>query len=312
MHPRSLLPCLVIMFAPSLLPCACAPVDRSDADSVDAVFGGPGFGPGEFSYPRAIAVSPIDGCVYVVDKSVPARVQRFSREGTFEILWRMPESRNGKPTGLTVDRHNRVWVPDTHYARVICYDRDGHELFRFGSYGRGPGQFIFPTAVVLDRDENIYVCEYGGNDRISKFSPDRKYLFSFADKDAGAGWTDRPQSILIDDRDVMWISDCCNHRICRYDRDGKFLSAFAIGGSEPGAMGYPYGIAFDKDGRLLVADRGNNRIVRFDDVGRVLGTWGAAGRKPGELLQPWGVAVGTLGEIYCLDSWNHRVQVVDW
>lgn len=300
------------MFAPSLLPCACAPVDRSDADSVDAVFGGPGFGPGEFSYPRAIAVSPVDGCVYVVDKSVPARVQRFSREGTFEILWRMPESRNGKPTGLTVDRHNRVWVPDTHYARVICYDRDGHELFRFGSYGRGPGQFIFPTAVVLDRDENIYVCEYGGNDRISKFSPDRKYLFSFADKDAGAGWTDRPQSILIDDRDVMWISDCCNHRICRYDRDGKFLSAFAIGGSEPGAMGYPYGIAFDKDGRLLVADRGNNRIVRFDDVGRVLGTWGAAGRKPGELLQPWGVAVGTLGEIYCLDSWNHRVQVVDW
>jgi DNA-binding beta-propeller fold protein YncE len=283
-----------------------------DAAAVQRVFGTTGLGSGEFSYPRAIAVSPVDGCVFVVDKSPTARIQRFSPDGVFERLWSMPEAKEGKPTGLYVDVQNRLWVADTHYQRIVAFDRDGRELFRFGEKGEGPGQFVFPTVAVLDRDGNIYVGEYGGNDRISKFSPDRKYLFSFADKTAGDGWVERPAGLAFDTEDVLWVTDSCHHRVCRYGRDGKFLSAFGSPGDRPENLNYPYGLAIEDSGAILVADRGNNRIIRFSKDGGFLGSWGRQGRAKGEIAQPWSVAVAKDGLTYCLDSWNNRVQVIDW
>lgn len=280
------------------------------AGAVEFIVGKPGLAPGEFNYPRAIAASPVDGRVFVCDKT--ARIQRFGPDGRFETGWRMPDYRNGMPTGLHVDAQNRVWVADTHYARVICYDRDGRELFRFGSHGEGPGQFIFPTCVLVDRLGFIYVGEYGGNDRISKFSPQRQYLFSFADKASGEGWTDRPTEVLIDAQGVLWVADSCNHRICRYTSDGRFISAIALEAGGESELSYPYGMSFEKSGTLLVMERGRNRLVRLDAQGNRLASWGTAGREPGQLLQPWGVAVTPDGRIWCLDSWNNRVQVIDW
>ncbi len=281
-----------------------------DASRVITSFGRPGVSPGQFSYPRAIAVSPVDGRVFVVDKR--ARVQRFDADGRHETEWRMPDSEFGKPTGLHVDHRNRLWVADTHYARVICYDRNGTELFRFGSYGEGPGQFIFPECVFVDRDDFIYVGEYGGNDRISKFSPKGEYLFSFADKSCGEGWSDRPTEILLDEAGVLWVADSCNHRISRYSSDGKFLGSYRLEGAGADAPCYPYGMGFDSSGALIIADRGNSRLLRLSREGALLGTWGSPGRAIGQILQPWGVAIGARGRIYCLDSWNNRVQVLEW
>lgn len=281
-----------------------------DLAAVKGVFGSTGLGAGEFSYPRGIATSPVDGCVYVVDKS--ARIQRFSRDGAFQIQWRMPEYANGKPTGIYVDHRDRIWVPDTHYSRVIVFDRDGGELFRFGERGEGPGQFVYPTAVVLDDLGNIYVGEYGGNDRISKFAPDRTYQYSFAERSSGEGAVERPTEIALDEDGAIWVADACHHRICKYDRDGRFLSAFGSPGTGAGNLNYPYGLVLEAAGTILVADRGNNRIVRFDRSGGFLGSWGTPGRGLGQILQPWGVAVDKDNRIYCLDSYNNRVQVIDW
>lgn len=284
---------------------------KGDAGDVEFIFGKVGRNDGEFDYPRAMAISPVDNAVFVIDKA--ARVQRFSARGEHEKTWRMPEWENGKPTGVYVDEKNRVWVADTHYYRIIVFDRDGKELFRFGSRGNGPGEFIFPTAIARDVDGNVYISEYGGNDRINKFTPDLKYIRSFANKESGAGWTDRPQSMLFDDAGVLWVADSCGHRICRYSRDGKFLGALTPtrdGKEDP--LNYPFGLTFDHDGNLLIADRGHSRIVRMAKDGRELGSWGSVGRDLGQLTQPWSVAVGKNGLVYCLDSWNNRVEVIDW
>lgn len=280
------------------------------ASDVDFAFGSTGLGPGQFSYPRAIAVSPKDGCVFVVDKT--ARIQRFSADGEYQHQWRMPEYANGKPVGLFVDPGGRVWVPDTHYARVIVYDRDGNELFRFGERGEDPGQFIFPTSIALDPEGNIYVGEYGGNDRINKFTKDREYLFSFADAASGEGAVARPTQIIIDEDQVIWVADACHHRIARYDLNGKFLSSFGSLGSGDGQLMYPYGMALEGSDSLVVVDQGNNRIVRFDRDGKFLESWGSPGRAIGQVRKPWDLAKAADGRIYALDSWNNRVQVLDW
>lgn len=289
--------------------------DRSppgDADLVLGIFGETGLGNGQFSYPRAIAVSPTDGHVFVCDKT--ARIQRFDTEGCFETSWRMPEWEHGKPTGMSFDAQGRLWVADTHYQRVIVYDREGREQFRFGGRGEGPGQFIFPTCVCWDAGGNIYVGEYGGNDRISKFSPKREFLMAFGRREDGPASLERPTQIKWDPRGFLWVADGCNHRICRFSTDGKLLGQFGHPGSGPGELNYPYDLELVSGSpvRLIVTDHGNNRVVEFSEDGRLLRSWGSQGREKGQLLQPWGAALGGDGRLYVLDSWSNRVQIVRW
>ena len=116
-------------------------------EGVIGIFGGVGLGPGEFSYPRAIAAEP-EGSVFVVDKN--GRIQRFNAEGEFETFWRMPETEQGKPVGLSVHPDGRIFVADTHYHRVMVFDRDGQLLDSFGREGTGDGEFQLPTDIAFD------------------------------------------------------------------------------------------------------------------------------------------------------------------
>ncbi len=288
---------------------ATAGCDRSptSASCVVGVFGSAGQGPGSFAYPRAIATAP-DGCVFVVDKS--ARVQRFSPDGTFETQWRMPEYAAGKPVGLSVAADGRVFVADTHYHRVIVFDRDGVELARFGELGTGDGQFKLPTDVAIDRDGNIYVSEYNGNDRITQWSPDYVFVRVVVAGEVAGRVLRRPASIVIDRDETLWVADACNHRILRFDLQGKLLTSFGEMGRAPGQLRYPYDIDIDSHGRVVVCEYGNSRVQWFDQTGRSLQVWGGPGREVGQLSSPWGVSLGPADTVYVLDSLNARVQIV--
>ncbi len=245
--------------------------------------------------------------MFVVDKT--ARIQRFSPDGEFETSWRTPESENGQPTGITVDAKGRVLVADSHYHRILIYDRDGEEQARFGVGGTGPGQFDLVAKAVVDGEGNVYVGEYGGASRISRFSPNFEYLGTFGESQESGAALSRPQSMAFDKEGTLWVADSCNHRICRFSREGKLLSSFGGSGREPGKMQYPYGVALCEDGTLLVAEFGNNRLQRFDRTGRSLETWGGPGTQPGQMLDTWSVAVGKGGRVYVVDARNHRVQM---
>ncbi|MCK4343095.1 MAG: hypothetical protein KAY37_15380 [Phycisphaerae bacterium] len=291
-----------------LLLTACDEVADHGAAGLQFVFGTTGMGAGEFSYPRAIAEAP-DGRLYIVDKA--ARIQCYSPAGEFLFDWRMPESSAGKPTGLGIGPDGKVYAADTHYSRVMIFEPDGTPAGQFGSNGEGPGQFIMPTDVAVNAAGEIYVSEYGGNDRVSKFSPDRQYLFSFGDRSAGPAQLQRPQALLLDDDGSLWVADACNHRICHFSSDGELLSTFGHRGTGPGELRFPYGLDWLPDGSFIVAEYGNNRLQRFAAAGHSLGTWGAAGRKAGQLAYPWAVVSDPDGLMYVLDSGNNRVQVVE-
>ena len=285
----------------------CSRSEPAGNDAVQAVFGRTGMGQSEFSYPRAAAIGPA-GRLCIVDKA--ARIQCFDLDANYLFEWRMPEKDVGKPTGLGIGSDGRVYVADTHYARVMVFDEDGHETGRFGSLGDGPGQFVMPTDVAIDSVGNVYVGEYGGDDRISKFAPDWQYLFSFGGHDSGAAHLQRPQSLLIGPDDTLWVTDACGHRICHFGADGALLSTFGHNGSGPGELCFPYGIDWLSDGTLVVCEYGNNRLQRFDTAGNSLGTWGRAGRGKGELAYPWAIAVAPDDRIFVVDSGNNRVQVI--
>ena len=284
----------------------CDPPPLS-ANGVIGVFGGQGLGPGEFSYPRAVATGA-EGALFVVDKS--ARIQRFDPQGTFETSWRTPEKRAGKPVGLTVHSDGRIFVADTHYNRVLIYDRDGQRLAEFGRAGRGDGEFELPTDVAIDAAGFIYVGEYNGNDRITKWSPDLQFVKAFGQSPIKGVELARPSALDFDAEQTLWVADACNHRIIRFDTDGNVLTVFGEMGREPGQMRYPYDLTVTNQNTIMVCEYGNGRLQWFDKRGRSLGVWGGPGRRLGQLSSPWGATIGHNGLIYVVDSLNSRIQIV--
>ncbi len=284
----------------------CEPPPLTDSGVV-GVFGGVGLGDGAFSYPRALAIEPND-CIFVVDKS--ARIQRFDKDGGFELGWRMSDCEHGKPVGLSVHPDGRLFVADTHYHRVMIFDRDGHELGSFGRAGNGDGEFQLPTDVAFDKSGFIYVSEYGGNDRITKWSPDLHFVASLGESPIEGERLSRPAGIVVDDEQTLWIADACNHRVVRMSLDGRVLTVFGRFGSAPGEMRYPYDIDLAPDHTVMVCEYEGNRLQWFDKRGRSRRLWGRSGRAVGELFAPWGAAYGPSGRVYVVDALNSRVQMI--
>lgn len=272
------------------------------------LFGSTGIGPGEFNYPRAGVISA-EGLLHIVDKG--GRIQALTLDGEFVRGWAMPLIDAGKPTGLGASPDGRIFAADTHYFRIAIFHRDGALERYFGEHGDGPGQFRLPTDVLIDPRGFIFVSEYGGNDRISKFSMNWEFIKSFGGKDDGIARLERPQCLCMAPDFSLWVADSCNHRIVHFDDDGKFLGAFGVLGDALGELRFPYNVELLKDGTLVVVEYGNNRVQRFDQSGKSLGVWGRAGRNESELAYPWAIILGPNDRLYVVDSGNNRVQVID-
>lgn len=295
---------------PSLLLCTLLLTGCNKSSTPDAVWLETGAGDGQVVYPRGIAYSPSDDTFFVVDRM--ARIQHFDHTGHFLNGWRMPKWDLGKPVGLSVGPDNNVWVPDTHYHRVVVYSPRGERLREWGSLGTDPGQFIYPTDIAFDSAGHVFVGEYGDHDRIQVFTNDGKFLYQFGAFGDGPGQFSRPQSLLID-HDVVYVTDACNHRICVFKTDGTFVRNMGHVGSAPGEFRFPYGLDQDREGNLVVCEFGNNRVQRIDKLtGKGLATWGAAGRDPGQLAYPWALTVDRRDRVITVDSGNNRLQVFEF
>jgi sugar lactone lactonase YvrE len=285
-------------------------IDSGASGTPELIWGEQGIRPGQLEKPRAIAIDGNDE-IYLVDMT--ARIQVFDADGKYLRGWRTPASANGRPTGLTIFKSGRLFVPDTHYYRVLVYEADGTPVESAtlgGVMGSGPGEFGWVTDVAEDSEGNIYVSEYGEHDRIQKFSRDGQFLLQWGGNGEELGQFRRPQSMAIDADDRIWVADSCNHRIQVFDTTGKLVAHWGKEGSEPGQLYYPYSIVHDAKGHVYVCEYGNHRVQKFTLDGKSLGCWGTHGRAPGELYNPWAIALDSKGRLNVLDSNNHRVQRV--
>jgi len=279
-----------------------------DGKEPEAVWFETGVGPNQTVYPRGIAYSKSDDCFFLVDRM--ARIQRINHDGKTINEWRMPQWERGKPTGLSVGPDGNVYIAGTHYSRVAVYSPEGKLLRDWGSFGREPGQFIYPTDVAFDKAGNIYVSEYGDNDRIQVFDPITLKVIRMIGR-FGQGDLEfaRPQSMVIDG-ETLYVTDACNHRISVFNINGTFLRHIGSIGTALGQFRFPYGLDEDAHGHLIVTEFGNNRVQLIDkQSGRGLASWGLAGRELGQLAYPWASAVDRNGRIITVDSGNNRLQV---
>ena len=143
-----------------------------------AFWGQPGVQHGDFVKPRAAAIDAQDH-LYIVDFT--ARIQVYDRDGHYlQHTWTTPDYRNGRPSGLSIDRDGNLLVSDSHYHRLLIYTPDGTLLRTIGGEaGSGPGQFGYISDAVQDEDGCYYVAEFGENQRITKLNADGRFLTSW-------------------------------------------------------------------------------------------------------------------------------------
>jgi DNA-binding beta-propeller fold protein YncE len=299
----------ILLLAPLLLAGCYA---RGPADQVDRVIGEQGLMPGQFNKPRAIAIDR-DGSLAVVD--FRAMIQWLSPDGEPITQWQTPTHQFGRPSGLGIDRSGRLLVADSHYHRVLVYDRQGNLLKTLGGDdGTGPlvGRFGYIADVESDSLGNLYIAESQSAERISKVSPEGELLAEWGSIGTLPGQFQRIRSLTFTPDDRLLVADACNHRIQIFDANGKFLSQFGHAGTQPGEMMYPYDVALAPDGTIYVCEFGNSRVQRFNEQGESLGIWGKPGRNVGELWNPWALGIDSAGRLYIVDSNNHRIQRVRW
>lgn len=278
---------------------------------LEQIWGLRGVTPGRLQKPRAMAIDDQDR-LYIVDTT--ARIQVFDRSGQFLHGWQTPKFANGKPTGLSFSHDGLLMVADTHYFRVLFYEKDGtlvEERTLGGEFGNEPGSFGLVTDVVEDSRGCLYVSEYGEYDRIQKFDKNGQFLFQWGGHGPEPGHFIRPQNMAVDENDHVWVVDACNDRVQVFDATGssaKLVRIWGQRGSEVGRLRYPYDLSLDGRGHIYICEFGNSRVQKFTLDGESVGVWGKQGRSEGELFNPWGLVQDSRRRIHVLDSNNHRVQ----
>jgi len=157
------------------------------------------------------------------------------------------------PHGISVDKDGNVWVADfsgnkagTRGHQVHKFSPKGEKLMSLGIAGKpgnADGQFNQPNDVIVGPDGSIFVADghdaqgmttnaaleeglkRGATSRISKFSPDGKFIKSWGKIGIKHGEFRTPHSLAFDSKGRLWVADRGNHRIEIFDQDGTYLES---------------------------------------------------------------------------------------
>ena len=86
-----------------------------------------------------------------------------------------------------------------HHLQLIDLDEGHHKVI--GCHGAGPGQFLHPAGVCVDRCGHILVADHG-NDRVQMFSADGQWLSILIDSSSGLN---APTDVATDDLGFLWV-----------------------------------------------------------------------------------------------------------
>lgn len=157
------------------------------------------------------------------------------------------------PHGISVDKQGNVWVADfsgnkagTKGHQVHKFSPKGEKLMSLGIAGKpgnADGQFDQPNDVIVGPDGSIYVADghdaqgmitaqqiadglkRGATSRISKFSPDGKFIKSWGKIGTKHGEFRTPHAMVFDSRGRLWVADRGNHRLEIFDQNGTYLES---------------------------------------------------------------------------------------
>ena len=277
--------------------------------------------------------SPYSVIIYQDYKNIDKPIKVVNDGGSMGYPWAIAYGGDG------------VWaVTDDSYQCVYIFDGQDQLVSKFGSNGKGNGQFSNPRGLAFDANNNLYVSEYS-NHRVQKFNINGEYLLQFGYQGSGNGQLYSPISITVHN-ERLYIAEYSNSRISVFQLDGQFcciigsgqlrnpydvtvsgnghllvansgnncITSFTLDGTyvgrfDKGQLSHPIGLTTDVLGYVLVTENGTHCVAVFDQDGACVHQFGSNGSANGQFSSPYGIAVSPNGNIYVADYSNKRVQI---
>jgi DNA-binding beta-propeller fold protein YncE len=216
-----------------------------------------GAGRTRFRSPVGVATDQA-GNLYIADSQLGIVV---SLDANGRERWRSTDGT--RPTGIAFDRSaGLLYVVDTQVNEVRVYTASGVKVRAFGRRGTGPGEFNYPTNVVVAPDGTLYITD-ALNFRVQAFTADGSFAGQFGRHGDAVGDIARPKGVALDSEGHIYVVEGLFDVVNIYDRDGRLLLSFGSAGHDRGEFWLATGIAIDERDRVYIADSFNNRVQVF-------------------------------------------------
>lgn len=117
---------------------------------------------------ETILASEKSGRVYVINK-------RRTIESSFTIQKELGEDFNVCLTSLATDpSSDNIYLVDAGNHCIKVTDKYGKLIFKFGTKGQRPGQFLSPSGICLSSSSRVLVSDRG-NQRVQCFTPEGRF-----------------------------------------------------------------------------------------------------------------------------------------
>lgn len=225
------------------------------------------------------------------------------------------------PNALAVDSRDNIYVADANNLRIQVFSPDGNFIHAV-SGDTLPGKPYFrPTAIRLDRDDNLLVL---ASDRMYRFSPDGTLLSQWNAGGTGPGRTGSVTDFCIGTDGTLFVADSLNHKITKLGPDGAILEPYGTFGDDPGCYKRPSSVALGSGGLLYVGDPGNGRVQTIDPAVSFtakpepitdypadwMASFGDPASADGALPSPVYITGDASGRLYVTGA-AHRVMIYD-
>lgn len=171
---------------------------------------------------------------------------------------------------IAIDKaRKRLIIPDIRGHKILIAELNGKVISTIGERGVDDGKFNFPSAVAVDAQGNIIVCDQM-NARIQILAPDGKFKSKFGKRGDGVGEFNIIKGVAVDSEGHIYVTDGKSHRMSIFNEAGEILLSVGEARSEPGgttvsAGGFnlPNGIFIDQNDSIYVSDVFNMRVQQF-------------------------------------------------
>lgn len=199
---------------------------------------------GEMVEPWAVAINSDDVIHVTARKS--KYVTRFSKSG--EMQPPIKNTNLTSPSGIAIDKSNRIVVSDTATDTVSVYEEDGTFIRNVGEPLSPIQQFNRPRYVHMSTNDDMLVCD-SGNHCIKVFDSNGNFVQKIGRLGKGEGHLKFPYGICTDSFGSILVADHYNDRVSFFSKSGLFIRHLVT--SMDGLL-HPQGLCITPNLRLLV------------------------------------------------------------